>query len=154
MEAPTATPCAAGGAATAAAVAAGTPSAAARSAADREALRLVVQQWNANRLDIFALSEPNEVRGTRRPTGTGPKVTSETHNQPQNTEERPSYPFLLVPSWSPRDPLVGARCLGPDEGSRFDGTFKSRGSKRVVSLFWWALISILMRENLFETCVS
>lgn len=35
--------------------------AAAKKAADREALRHVIQQWNANRLDIFELSEPNEV---------------------------------------------------------------------------------------------
>lgn len=30
-------------------------------AAEREALRAVIQQWNANRLDLFELSEPNEV---------------------------------------------------------------------------------------------
>jgi len=29
---------------------------------DREAVRSVIQQWNANRLDLFALSEPDEVR--------------------------------------------------------------------------------------------
>lgn len=29
--------------------------------AEREALRGVIQQWNANRLDLFELSEPNEV---------------------------------------------------------------------------------------------
>lgn len=29
--------------------------------AEREALRAVIQQWNANRLDLFELSEPNEV---------------------------------------------------------------------------------------------
>lgn len=28
---------------------------------DREALRTMIQQWNANRLDLFELSEPNEV---------------------------------------------------------------------------------------------
>lgn len=28
---------------------------------EREALRSVIQQWNANRLDLFELSEPNEV---------------------------------------------------------------------------------------------
>lgn len=28
---------------------------------EREALRAVVKQWNANRLDLFELSEPNEV---------------------------------------------------------------------------------------------
>lgn len=28
---------------------------------DREALRSVIQQWNANRLDLFELSEPDEV---------------------------------------------------------------------------------------------
>ncbi|XP_037823044.1 afadin-like [Lucilia sericata] len=27
---------------------------------DREAVRSVIQQWNANRLDLFALSEPDE----------------------------------------------------------------------------------------------
>jgi afadin len=27
---------------------------------DREALRSVIQQWNANRLDLFELSEPND----------------------------------------------------------------------------------------------
>lgn len=30
--------------------------------AEREALRGVIQQWNANRLDLFELSEPNEVK--------------------------------------------------------------------------------------------
>lgn len=29
--------------------------------AEREALRAVIQQWNANRLDLFELSEPDEV---------------------------------------------------------------------------------------------
>lgn len=28
---------------------------------DREALRHIIGQWNANRLDLFSLSEPNEV---------------------------------------------------------------------------------------------
>lgn len=28
--------------------------------AEREALRSVIQQWNANRLDLFELSEPDE----------------------------------------------------------------------------------------------
>lgn len=28
---------------------------------EREALRNMIQQWNANRLDLFELSEPNEV---------------------------------------------------------------------------------------------
>lgn len=28
---------------------------------EREALRGVIQQWNANRLDLFELSEPNDV---------------------------------------------------------------------------------------------
>lgn len=32
-----------------------------KKAAEREALRAVIQQWNANRLDLFELSEPNEV---------------------------------------------------------------------------------------------
>lgn len=32
--------------------------------AEREALRGVIQQWNANRLDLFELSEPNEVSTT------------------------------------------------------------------------------------------
>lgn len=30
-------------------------------ALEREALRNVIAQWNANRLDLFELSEPNEV---------------------------------------------------------------------------------------------
>lgn len=30
-------------------------------ALEREALRNVINQWNANRLDLFELSEPNEV---------------------------------------------------------------------------------------------
>lgn len=34
---------------------------AANKKAEREALRGVIQQWNANRLDLFELSEPNEV---------------------------------------------------------------------------------------------
>lgn len=29
-------------------------------AAEQEALRSVIQQWNANRLDLFELSEPDE----------------------------------------------------------------------------------------------
>lgn len=33
--------------------------------AEREALRAVIQQWNANRLDLFELSEPNEVSKIR-----------------------------------------------------------------------------------------
>lgn len=32
-----------------------------RRALEREALRNVIAQWNANRLDLFELSEPNEV---------------------------------------------------------------------------------------------
>jgi len=32
---------------------------------DREAVRSVIQQWNANRLDLFALSEPDEVRSQK-----------------------------------------------------------------------------------------
>lgn len=28
---------------------------------EREALKSIIQQWNANRLDLFELSEPNEV---------------------------------------------------------------------------------------------
>uniref|UniRef100_T1I5R3 Uncharacterized protein n=1 Tax=Rhodnius prolixus TaxID=13249 RepID=T1I5R3_RHOPR len=28
---------------------------------EREALRSVIAQWNANRLDLFELSEPNQV---------------------------------------------------------------------------------------------
>lgn len=32
-----------------------------RRALEREALKNVIAQWNANRLDIFELSEPNEV---------------------------------------------------------------------------------------------
>ena len=31
---------------------------------DREALRHIIGQWNANRLDLFSLSEPNEVNTT------------------------------------------------------------------------------------------
>lgn len=38
----------------------------ARKMLDREAVRSVIQQWNANRLDLFALSEPDEVRGRGR----------------------------------------------------------------------------------------
>lgn len=34
--------------------------------AEREALRGVIQQWNANRLDLFELSEPNEVKLSHR----------------------------------------------------------------------------------------
>lgn len=33
-------------------------------AAEREALRSVIQQWNANRLDLFELSEPDEASST------------------------------------------------------------------------------------------
>lgn len=29
--------------------------------AEREQLRRIILQWNENRLDLFALSEPNEV---------------------------------------------------------------------------------------------
>ena len=29
---------------------------------DRETLRNIICQWNANRLDLFEISEPNEVR--------------------------------------------------------------------------------------------
>lgn len=36
-----------------------------KKAEEREALRGVIQQWNANRLDLFELSEPNEVSITR-----------------------------------------------------------------------------------------
>lgn len=32
-----------------------------RKAVEREKLRNIINQWNANRLDIFWLSEPNEV---------------------------------------------------------------------------------------------
>lgn len=32
--------------------------------AEREALRSVIQQWNANRLDLFELSEPDEASYT------------------------------------------------------------------------------------------
>lgn len=34
---------------------------AAKKKEEREALRNVVKQWNNNRLDLFELSEPNEV---------------------------------------------------------------------------------------------
>lgn len=33
----------------------------ARKEQEREALRSVIAQWNANRLDLFELSPPNEV---------------------------------------------------------------------------------------------
>lgn len=33
-----------------------------RRALEREALRNVINQWNANRLDLFELSMPNEVK--------------------------------------------------------------------------------------------
>jgi hypothetical protein len=29
---------------------------------DQESLAQVIQQWNSNRLDLFALSQPNEVK--------------------------------------------------------------------------------------------
>lgn len=32
-----------------------------RKAVERDKLRNIINQWNANRLDIFWLSEPNEV---------------------------------------------------------------------------------------------
>jgi len=35
--------------------------AAAKKQQERETLRGVIAQWNANRLDLFELSEPNEV---------------------------------------------------------------------------------------------
>jgi afadin len=35
--------------------------AAAKKQQERETLRSVIAQWNANRLDLFELSEPNEV---------------------------------------------------------------------------------------------
>ena len=35
---------------------------AARKSADLETLRHIIAQWNANRLDLFELSFPNEVR--------------------------------------------------------------------------------------------
>ncbi|GLG95428.1 Afadin [Gryllus bimaculatus] len=38
----------------------GAGEAAARKQQERESLRGVIQQWNANRLDLFELSEPNE----------------------------------------------------------------------------------------------
>lgn len=36
--------------------------------AEREALRSVIQQWNANRLDLFELSEPDEASEKKRKT--------------------------------------------------------------------------------------
>ena len=30
-------------------------------AQERESLRLIIQQWNSNRLDLFEISEPDEV---------------------------------------------------------------------------------------------
>ena len=38
---------------------------AARLAQDYEALVSIIKQWNANRLDLFALTLPNEVRDRR-----------------------------------------------------------------------------------------
>jgi hypothetical protein len=35
--------------------------AAAKKQQERETLRNIIAQWNANRLDLFELSEPNEV---------------------------------------------------------------------------------------------
>lgn len=35
---------------------------AAKRAAEREQMRSIIQQWNSDRLDLFELSEPNEVR--------------------------------------------------------------------------------------------
>jgi len=44
--------------------------------ADREAERLalwnLIQQWNADRLDLFELSEPNEVSKSRKKSSGGP----------------------------------------------------------------------------------
>jgi afadin len=37
------------------------PMEAAKKLQERETLRNVIAQWNANRLDLFELSEPNEV---------------------------------------------------------------------------------------------
>lgn len=51
---------------------------AAKKASEREALRQVIQQWNANRLDLFELSEPNEV------------------SKPSHTEERPHSHHKLI----------------------------------------------------------
>ncbi|KAK4298755.1 hypothetical protein Pmani_028931 [Petrolisthes manimaculis] len=36
----------------------------ARRAQERENLRHIIQQWNANRLDLFEISEPNESKDT------------------------------------------------------------------------------------------
>jgi hypothetical protein len=44
------------------------PMSPARRPADVEALRHVITQWNANRLDLFALSMPNEVSASGRPS--------------------------------------------------------------------------------------
>lgn len=33
---------------------------------ERENLRNIIQQWNANRLDLFEISEPNEVSNHRQ----------------------------------------------------------------------------------------
>lgn len=41
---------------------------------DRETLRSVIQQWNAIRLDIFELSEPNEVSFHRCCANAAPAV--------------------------------------------------------------------------------
>jgi hypothetical protein len=39
----------------------------ARKMRDYEALTQIITQWNANRLDLFALSLPNEVRNKSTP---------------------------------------------------------------------------------------
>lgn len=44
-----------------------------RRALEREALRNVIAQWNANRLDLFELSEPNEVNVTGKRENIGRK---------------------------------------------------------------------------------
>lgn len=43
---------------------------------EREALRNMIQQWNANRLDLFALSEPNEVISRQVHTVSSSTITS------------------------------------------------------------------------------
>lgn len=45
---------------------------------DREALSSVIQQWNANRLDLFELSEPNEVSPIKIPIITESKQEKNT----------------------------------------------------------------------------
>jgi len=58
--------------------------------AEREALRGVIQQWNANRLDLFELSEPNEVSVT----------DDSTHLNFDSANSIELYYFFLDRTWS------------------------------------------------------